>query len=75
MCQRALKDFEKALGPEHMSTVGTINNPSFFMQIKTIWKDAEAMYQRALKGYEKAWRPEHTSTLRTIENLGNLDES
>jgi len=72
MYRRALKGREKAWGPEHSSTLDTINNLGSLYRNQGKMKEAEAMYQRALKGYEKAWGPEHTSTLGTINNLGSL---
>ncbi|KAJ6125876.1 hypothetical protein N7471_010369 [Penicillium samsonianum] len=72
MYQRALAGYEKALGPDHTSTLDTVNNLGalYFQQDKL--KEAEEMYQRALVGYEKALGPDHTSTLTTVHNLGLL---
>ncbi|KAF2259631.1 hypothetical protein CC78DRAFT_502933, partial [Lojkania enalia] len=72
MYQRALQGFEKARGPEHTSTLGTVNNlGSLYWNLGRL-DEAEKMYQRALQGFEKAWGPEHTSTLDTVNNLGLL---
>ncbi|KAJ5413807.1 hypothetical protein N7509_000434 [Penicillium cosmopolitanum] len=70
--QRALSGKETALGPDHTSTLTTVNNLGglYFLQGKL--RDAEDMYQRALSGYEKALGPDHTSTLDTVNNLGGL---
>ncbi|KAG9233416.1 P-loop containing nucleoside triphosphate hydrolase protein [Amylocarpus encephaloides] len=72
MYQRALQGKEKAWGPEHMSTLETVNNLGnlYLNQGKLV--EAEQMYQRALQGKEKAWGPEHMSTLDTVHNLGLL---
>ena len=72
MYQRALQGFEKAWGPEHTSTLSTVNNLGWLYQSLGRLDEAEKMYQRALQGKEKAWGPEHTSTLDTVNNLGNL---
>ncbi|RYO93500.1 hypothetical protein DL764_007993 [Monosporascus ibericus] len=72
MYERALQGKEKAWGPEHTSTLDTVNNLGILYADQGRLKDAEAMYKRALQGYEKAWGPEHTSTLTTVNNLGIL---
>jgi tetratricopeptide (TPR) repeat protein len=72
MYQRALQGKEKAWGPEHTSTLDTVNNLGALYADLGRLDEAEKMYQRALQGYEKAWGPEHTSTLSTVNNLGNL---
>ena len=72
MYERALRGYEKALGPEHTSTLSTVNNLGNLYKDQGRLSDAEAMYERALQGYEKALGPEHTSTLSTVNNLGIL---
>ncbi|KAI9773494.1 MAG: hypothetical protein M1839_002076 [Geoglossum umbratile] len=72
MYQRALQGKEKAWGPEHMSTLDTVNNLGNLYADQGKLVEAEQMYQRALQGKEKAWGPEHTSTLKTVHNLGLL---
>ncbi|RYO74329.1 hypothetical protein DL764_010854 [Monosporascus ibericus] len=72
MYQRAVQGKEKALGPEHTSTLDTVNNLGLLYLDQGKLGEAEKMYQRALQGYEKALGPEHTSTLTTVNNLGNL---
>ena len=72
MHQRALAGYEKALGPEHTSTLDTINNLSLLYSDQGKLAEAESMYQRALAGYEKALGPDYPSTFNTINNLGNL---
>ncbi|KAH8197158.1 hypothetical protein TruAng_008687 [Truncatella angustata] len=74
MYLRALRGYEKekAWGPDHTSTLDTVNNLGilYFNQGKT--QEAEDIYLRALRGKEKAWGPDHTSTLSTVNNLGSL---
>ncbi|KAL3703899.1 hypothetical protein TMatcc_009589 [Talaromyces marneffei ATCC 18224] len=72
MYQRALEGYEKAWGPDHTSTLDTVNNLGLLYADQGKLTDAEKMYQRALEGYEKAWGSNHTSTLDTVNNLGNL---
>ncbi|KAF2469609.1 tetratricopeptide repeat domain-containing protein, partial [Lindgomyces ingoldianus] len=61
MYQRALQGKEKAWGPEHTSTLDTVNNlGSLYADLGQL-KKAEEMYQRALQGFKKAWGLEHTS--------------
>ncbi|KAN0072346.1 hypothetical protein V8E54_009275 [Elaphomyces granulatus] len=72
MYQRALQEFEKALGPGHTSTLDTVNNLGILYVDQGKLDEAEKMYQRALQGKEKALGPDHTSTLDTVNNLGNL---
>ncbi|KAL2782391.1 hypothetical protein BJX66DRAFT_345881, partial [Aspergillus keveii] len=72
MYQRALAGYDKALGPDHTSTLDTVNNLGNLYSNQGRLKEAEEMYQRALAGYEKALGPDHTSTLYTVHNLGIL---
>ena len=64
MHQRALQGKEKALGPDHTSTLGTVNNLGILYSDQGKLEEAEEMYQRALQGYEKA--------LGIVNNLGIL---
>jgi tetratricopeptide (TPR) repeat protein len=61
-----------AWGPDHTSTLDTVNNLGSLYADQGRLADAERLFNRALAGYEKAWGPDHTSTLRTVNNLGNL---
>ncbi|KAH7628858.1 hypothetical protein B0T09DRAFT_267498 [Sordaria sp. MPI-SDFR-AT-0083] len=72
MYQLALKGKEKALGPDHMSTLDTVNNLGILYSDQGRLKEVETMYQRALEGREKAVGPDHMSTLDTVNNLGIL---
>ena len=54
MYQRALQGYEKAWGPEHTSTLDTVNNLGNLYKHQGKLAEAEQMYQRALQGYEKA---------------------
>ena len=70
MYQRALLGYEKALGPNHTSTLETVNNLglSYWRQGKL--GRAKKMFQRALIVQEKELGPNHMSTLDTVNNLG-----
>jgi tetratricopeptide (TPR) repeat protein len=63
MLQRALRGYEKAWGPDHTSTLDTVNNLGNLYADQGKLDEAEKMLQRALRGKEKAWGPDHTSTL------------
>ena len=54
MYERALQGFETALGPEHPSTLQTVNNLGILYADQGKLGKAEKMYERALQGYEKA---------------------
>src|SRR3982751_707118 len=68
----ALAGREKALGPDHTSTLDTVNNLGILYADQGKLAEAEQMYQRALAGTEKALGPDHLSTLETVNNLGML---
>ncbi len=72
MYVRALAGTEKALEPEHTSTLNTVNNLGLLYRAQGKLREAEDMFVRALAGYEKALGPEHTSTLNIVNNLGIL---
>jgi tetratricopeptide (TPR) repeat protein len=72
MYMRALARKEKALGRDHISTLGTVNNLGNLYCDQGKLDEAEQMYMRALAGSEKALGRDHTSTLVTVNNLGNL---
>jgi tetratricopeptide (TPR) repeat protein len=52
MYQRALQGKEKALGPDHTSTLSTVNNLGIVYKSQAKFDEAEKMYQRALQGYK-----------------------
>ncbi|KAK8121448.1 hypothetical protein PG999_005568 [Apiospora kogelbergensis] len=76
MYQRALQGKEKAWGPDHTSTLDTVNNLGLLYADQGRLGEAEAMYQRALQGYKKALGDDMVKTyppaLNTLGNLGNL---
>ena len=50
MYVRALAGNEKALGPDHTSTLDTVNNLGILYRDQGKLAEAEQMYQRALAG-------------------------
>ena len=72
MYVRALAGREKALGPEHISTLDTVNNLGNLYADQGKLREAEHLYLRALAGFEKALGLEDTSTLNIVNNLGVL---
>ncbi|KAJ6109144.1 hypothetical protein N7486_001378 [Penicillium sp. IBT 16267x] len=69
MYERALRGHEKALGPEHASTVKVVHNLGNLYRDQGRLAEAEAMYKRALQGYEKASEPVLTLWLEIASNL------
>jgi tetratricopeptide (TPR) repeat protein len=78
MYQQALQGYEKAWGPDHTSTLDTVNNLAALYADQGKLVEAEQMYQRALQGYEKAIDPDNIITyvpaLNTIWGFGSLLE-
>ena len=72
MDTRALQGKEKALGPNHTSTLNTVNNLGILYRKQGKLAEAKKMYIRALQGYEEAFGSNHPSTLSTVNGLGNL---
>lgn len=72
MYQRALAGKEQALGLDHTSTLGTVNNLGRLYSDQGKLKEAREMYQRARVGYEKILDPDHSKILRLRERLTKL---
>ncbi|KAH0535978.1 hypothetical protein FGG08_007115, partial [Glutinoglossum americanum] len=76
MYQRALQGKEKAWGPDHTSTLDTVNNLGNLYADQGKLDEVEEMYQRALQGYEKALGSvliiTYVPALNTAENLAML---
>ncbi|KAK3946803.1 WD40-repeat-containing domain protein [Pseudoneurospora amorphoporcata] len=70
--QRALKGKEKALGPDHTSTLDTVHSLGLLYEIQGRLKEAEAMYQRALSGYSAALGSSHAESLLVVKNIASL---
>ncbi|RMZ87477.1 hypothetical protein DV736_g5297, partial [Chaetothyriales sp. CBS 134916] len=73
---RALQGYEEALGPDHPSTLDTVNNLGSLYADQGKLAEAEKMYIRALQGYEHVLGPELVSSyipaLNTMSNYGDL---
>jgi Tetratricopeptide repeat len=66
MYKRALAGKERALGPEHTSTLDTVNNLGLLYRTQGKLDEAEQMYKRALAGEERKDRAlgrDYASTL------------
>ena len=72
MFVRALRGREKTLGPDHTTTLMTVNNLGIVFVKQGKLNEAQAMFDRALRGYEKALGPDHPDTLDTVNNLAVL---
>jgi tetratricopeptide (TPR) repeat protein len=69
---RALAGYEKALGPDHTSTLITIISMGTLLCLQDQLSEAENMYQHALSGAKRALGPDHIRVLGTVNNLANL---
>jgi len=69
MYQRALQGYEKALGPDHTSTLNVVNNLGLLYADQGKLDEAEKMYQRALKSYKKTCNLKHTSARNALGGL------
>ena len=72
MYLRALAGKEKALGPDHRSTLSTVNNLGNLYGDQGKLAEAEQMYQRALMEFRKSLGSEHPSTVIVMSNLKQL---
>jgi tetratricopeptide (TPR) repeat protein len=67
---QALEGYEKALGLDHTSTLGTVNNLGILYYDQGKLAEAETMYIRALQGYQDALGPQLVSSyLPALNNL------
>ncbi|KAL3479409.1 hypothetical protein BJX99DRAFT_222567, partial [Aspergillus californicus] len=69
MFQQALAGYEKVLGPDHPSTLYTVNNLGLLYKDKGKLKEAEQVFQQALAGFDKALGPDHSVTRMVADNL------
>ena len=70
MYQRALQGYEKAWGPEHTSTLDTVNNLGNLYKNLGQLDKAEKTLQRALVTYAKVVSPDNLTTY--IPALNNI---
>ena len=70
--RRALAIAEKALGPDHADTAGTLNNLASLLEEKGDGTGAEALYRRVLAICERTLGPDDARTARSLDNLAGL---
>ncbi|KAL8648708.1 MAG: hypothetical protein Q9210_004823, partial [Variospora velana] len=68
----ALDGREKAMGPEHTSTLDTVESLGILYRELGRLAGAEQLHLRALDGREKALGETHMITLSTVSSLGTL---
>ncbi|KAK5202327.1 hypothetical protein LTR41_011928 [Exophiala xenobiotica] len=67
----ALAGKDKVLGPDHTSTLDTVNNLGVLYANQGKLVEAEKMYIRALAGLEKALGVDHPNILVSMNNLAS----
>ena len=72
MYQRALAGYKKVLGPDHSSTLMTVNNLGVLYHDQGKLSEAESMFQWALLGYTKNPPANPKSQLNLFFNIGSL---
>jgi len=75
LLKRALEARERVLGPEHPSTLVSVNNLAYLLESTGDYAGAEPLYRRALEARERVLGPEHPDTLVSVNNLAGLLES
>ncbi|KZZ95532.1 Tetratricopeptide-like helical [Moelleriella libera RCEF 2490] len=66
---------EKVLGPEHPSTMTSMNNLAVALYWQGKYTEAELMHRQKLALTEKVLGPEHRDTLTSISNLASVLDS
>jgi tetratricopeptide (TPR) repeat protein len=69
---RVLAGEEKALGPDHDTTISSVKRLGNLYRKQHKPDETEQMFLRVLASYEKSPGPNHASTLSTIRVLGDL---
>jgi tetratricopeptide (TPR) repeat protein len=72
LLRRALAINEKALGPDHPDTVGSLNSLAVVLELKGDYAGAEPLYRRALAIDEKALGPDHPDTKAIRNHLAEV---
>lgn len=72
MYLRALAGYATVLGPDHISTLGTVENLSVLYALQGKLEQAEQMLLQALARYETVLGPDHISTIHTVGILSVL---
>lgn len=69
---RVLSGYEKALGPDHTSTLTAVHYLGCLYRARGKQNKAKQLFMRALAGRERALGPDHVLTLTTVNNFGIL---
>jgi tetratricopeptide (TPR) repeat protein len=75
MYQQALELIGKVLGPEHPSTLNSMNNLALVLDSQGKHEEAEQMHRQTLELEEKVLGQEHPSTLSSMNNLALVLDS
>ncbi len=73
--RRALANFEKTFGPEHLYVAASLSNLARFLQDQGKYNEAEPLHRRALAINEKTLGPEHLLVASTLNHLASLLEA
>ncbi|KAI1317973.1 hypothetical protein F5Y16DRAFT_414531 [Xylariaceae sp. FL0255] len=73
MYQWALRGREKALGPDHTSTLSTVNNLGNLHRDQGKLREAKEMYQRTLRSYQTGVGPDHPRTQTVYGKQSNAE--
>ena len=70
--ERTLAISERALGPDHPDTAGSLNNLAGLLQEQGDLAGARPLFERALAISERALGPDHPDTATSLNNLARL---
>ncbi|PUU77946.1 hypothetical protein B9Z19DRAFT_1127577 [Tuber borchii] len=70
--RRALEIREKALGPQHLDTLTTIDHLAIVLRKLGKYDEAERMHRRALEGTEQHLGPDHITALARVDSLARV---
>ncbi|KAG4427656.1 hypothetical protein IFR05_016862, partial [Cadophora sp. M221] len=77
MYQRALQGYEKAIGPDNITTyvpaLNTILNLGLLFEHQADLAKARTMFLKVLRGYEQVFGPEHAKSETLRDKLCALD--
>jgi len=73
--RRSLELSERALGPEHPTTVTTLSNLAAVLEATGRYQEAEMLYRRSLELSERVLGPQHPTTATTLNNLAAVLEA
>jgi hypothetical protein len=65
----ALAEFENSSGPEHWSTLDTVNGLAELAEKQGNWGSDENLYRRAFEGRKKALCEDHQQPLQSYEGI------